>query len=70
VLAAAAAAGALSVDDASPAHGRRRTRTRGQGEMARFGPGRAPPRYRHLSGGADLPEGLLDEVAVYGFVDG
>jgi len=69
VLAAAAAAGALSVDDASPAHGRRR-RTRGQGEMARFGPGRAPPRYRHLSGGADLPEGLLDEVAVYGFVDG
>ena len=68
MLAAAAAAGALSVDDASPAHGRRRTR--GQGEMARFGPGRAPPRYRHLSGGADLPEGLLDEVAVYGFVDG
>ena len=52
----------------SPVLGRRRTRG---GDALRAGAGaRAPPRYRHLSGSADLPERLLDEAAVYGFVDG
>ena len=66
--AARAGAGAGAGDGMSPVLGRRRTRG---GDALRAGAGaRAPPRYRHLSGSADLPERLLDEAAVYGFVDG